>query len=134
MLIVNIEKYSLKHGLHVIHQVIEDFAGSHDGLCQLRTGVIVASHIHRHPLAVHQLLGDLGLSVLQAHRQTPPGRVSGSEGLRPVESQVVVTAAVVQLAHLPARGLVPLQPDTNSFHQSVSQESGLGWEYNTHIL
>lgn len=89
-----------EHGLHVVHQVVEDFAGSHHLLGEVRTGVVVTSNTDTGSLALHQLFGDLLLLSPQVGGQAPPGGVPGSQTLGPVESEVEVAAPVVQFSQL----------------------------------
>merc|ERR1719158_1860603 len=96
----------LQRGARRIYEPVEDLARPHDSLRLGGVRVIVAPNVDTLPLALHQLLGDLSLGLLELLGQAPPGSVPSSQGLGPVEGQVVVTPSIVQLSHLSSWGLI----------------------------
>merc|ERR1712088_976289 len=119
-------RFSLESYLVFVHQVIEDLGGSHGHISLDGINLVVSTNITGGSLAINQILYNLLLVVSQSLGQRCPGGVLGSQLLRPVESNVEVCSSVVDLLHLPAGGLVVVQPLTNGVHHGLAQQLGLG--------
>mmetsp|Transcript_23465 Transcript_23465/g.44200 ORF Transcript_23465/g.44200 Transcript_23465/m.44200 type:complete len:425 (-) Transcript_23465:1048-2322(-) len=99
----------------VIQDAIEGVAWTHGNARFAGIRVVVASNVQRLALALHKVLCDLTLALLQFGETCCELRlqlfifVLGGKGLHPVQAQVEVAAAVINLVDLPRWRLVLLQ-------------------------
>mmetsp|Transcript_108236 Transcript_108236/g.149559 ORF Transcript_108236/g.149559 Transcript_108236/m.149559 type:complete len:486 (-) Transcript_108236:841-2298(-) len=111
---------------------VERGARAHGLSDLLGVGVVVAANVHRLALAIDQLLDDrplVGIQLLshahELHLQLVV-LILCRKGPRPVQAQVEVAAAVVDLATLPGGVLVDVEEMRRGLVQAVGQDLGLG--------
>ena len=119
-------------GLHTGQCRVERSAGAHDGFQLLEVGHVIPTNVNRLALHAVQLFHNLLLVVRKALGQGRKLRgqlgVIGLRGqrLRPVQSQVKLTATVIKLACLGRWVFVGIQQFTCRCIQGLGQYGRLG--------